>query len=83
MKFSPTLSKLYFFAFFFLMNIGFGLGTFLFGLLGSDCTYTTYAIERNTLFIMSIIFMFGGLMYIIYTAINLSKAYNNLQEQVK
>lgn len=73
MKFNQTLSKLSFFAFFFLMNMGFGLGTFLFGLLGSDCSKIDFGDRYLSLLIMSLIFMLAGLFYIIYTAINLSK----------
>ena len=68
-----TSDRITFFAFFFLMNLGFGIGTILFGLLGNDCSALQFGDRYYTYLTMSIIFMFGGLSYIIYTAINLTK----------
>jgi hypothetical protein len=82
-----TSEKITFFAFFLLMNLGFGIGCFLFGLLGNDYSAVQFGDRYYTFLTMSLIFMFGGLSYIILTAINLTKLRGalvgaDLQEQV-
>jgi hypothetical protein len=61
------------------MNLGFGIGCFLFGRLGVDCSKVIFNERYYTFLTISLIFMFGGLSYIILTALNLTKLKGGLE----